>query len=587
MAVEMEARSLSPRPAWWLCVLAAGFPSVVVVHLAMNLFVANAAELSGGRAELRQISLFALGVWLLNFLALMWGGRPGKTLWSAVTAYAVFTVAREVAFPLPIGQIDGMPLPPPRKHYLAAEVFTYLAALAVLLRAPLGSTTRLAAVFTAVFAVSTLVFFTANARSLLGTDTPDAAPPAASVQASAASDQPNIYHVLFDEYQTVEYQWTQKQRGGPPYEDFLFFKNTISNYNVTYLSYPTIFTGTLYAPDRNFYDWVNSYQNEGLIKDLKDKRYRTHLYGLNRRWWRTSLADETRYSADIADEWLKGKPADDFFMLVKLRCSPCALGSRMLEQSRQRVDASEPPPALDIPFYSARLFRELVADIEKTPPRGQYVFIHMILPHGPEVLDEDGHYVGRERGTRIGQVLFANKLIGELVAQLKRLGRYDDSLIVVHSDHGYYCEPDLARQSLVGGTILKLAATYGDWSSEEMMDGVQWKEPVVKARSQALLLIKPPHHHGYGVVDMPCQVLDIAPTILGVLGDNDPEDRYEGIDVLRNFPGADRECKTYVAGAPVGGRIVLRLQEYSVRNGQFRRGAIVPIHANAQRTFGR
>lgn len=92
-----------------------------------------------------------------------------------------------------------------------------------------------------------------------------------------------------------------------------------------------------------------------------------------------------------------------------------------------------------------------------------------------------------------GQILAMDAALGELVAELKRRGRYENALIVVSADHGEL----LGEHDIVG---------HG---GRMMYEGLLHVPMVVKL---------PGATRAKGVVDDPVQVVDILPTVLDAVG---------------------------------------------------------------------
>lgn len=137
--------------------------------------------------------------------------------------------------------------------------------------------------------------------------------------------------------------------------------------------------------------------------------------------------------------------------------------------------------------------------------------VHMLLPHRPwRYLPDGRQHLGMndvivgdqwpaiEWAAAYGlqlhyaQTQFTDQLLGELIAQLKTSGVYDETLIVVVADHG---------MSLVPGTPTRRVT-----------------EPTLNDIAAVPLLIKVPGQTGGAVSDAPLETVDILPTILDVLG---------------------------------------------------------------------
>ena len=553
---------------WWLTFLSAGLPSVLVVQASLDLYRKNFSELSRGDVPLPAIIGCGIALWAALFFMLQWGRHFGKAIWAVASAYSIFYVIREVAFPLPLGELDGTnPLREVSAGYVIFECAVLMSVLLLLVRCRRERTTAVVAIFVGVFGVSNLLT-AAKCAALPDTGKRSRAATTLALSSPAAPQngkRPDVYQILFDTYQTVEYEMARKMCGRSPYEDFVFFKNNICNYSCTYLSMPALMTSTYYKSPADIDDWATSYKRRGLLPALKKAGYTVNVYGYHSHWWDSPYVDFARCTREIVAERLAGP--HEFTDMLKLRFFPSILAASVFSSS----NGSGQPPASASAYYCTVKFREMLARIKQTEIGNNYHFIHMILPHGPFVMNKQGNYVDCDRGTRFGQVLFADKLLGELIGELKGLGRYDDALIIVHADTGSDFDPDMSRQRLVDGKQLKLAASY-PMSNDQMIDGSRWPRTVVEARSQALLLVKPPGHRGYRVSEAPSHLMDLPPTILGVAGIKAAEDQFpEGVNLLANPPHADRSRKTFILGVKLAGQRKNALQQWIVERGEFER----------------
>jgi hypothetical protein len=142
-----------------------------------------------------------------------------------------------------------------------------------------------------------------------------------------------------------------------------------------------------------------------------------------------------------------------------------------------------------VPITSYLSFLNVLEQEAKLPARGRYTLIHAVLPHSPEVLAADCSYdVAGSETTPLEQAGCATKLLVAFVERLKELGRFDNSLVIVHADHGVY-EPENSAEN-----------------------------PAERVSLHALLLIKPVGSDGeLTVSDVKSTVIDIAPTLLSAL----------------------------------------------------------------------
>ena len=138
-------------------------------------------------------------------------------------------------------------------------------------------------------------------------------------------------------------------------------------------------------------------------------------------------------------------------------------------------------------------------------------YLHLILPHQPWVVREDGELydiagerydyeadnasewptkVSRQR--HVLQTRYTDRVLGEFITHLRDQGYYDESLIVVLGDHGV---------SFVPGELSRTLSANG-------LPGIAYTPLLIKAPGQT-----------EGVVDdQNVSIVDIAPTIASILG---------------------------------------------------------------------
>jgi hypothetical protein len=84
-------------------------------------------------------------------------------------------------------------------------------------------------------------------------------------------------------------------------------------------------------------------------------------------------------------------------------------------------------------------------------PDNIFAVVHYPLPHGPWIYDEKGEFCGPEQAVYAWSyaegyehnLIALDRFIGEVMAAMTRAGRFDDSLIILTSDHTYRADPKL------------------------------------------------------------------------------------------------------------------------------------------------
>ncbi len=122
----------------------------------------------------------------------------------------------------------------------------------------------------------------------------------------------------------------------------------------------------------------------------------------------------------------------------------------------------------------------------------QFVYIHLLPPHEPYlppkpwsesvVEGSDDRYEAYLRNAA-----YADYLIGELLARIKKLGLFDDAVIIVGSDHG------------------EAFGEHGHYGHITTVYNEMIRVP---------LFLKLPNQTAPNIIDTPCGLIDICPTIL-------------------------------------------------------------------------
>lgn len=154
--------------------------------------------------------------------------------------------------------------------------------------------------------------------------------------------------------------------------------------------------------------------------------------------------------------------------------------------------------------------------------RPVYKLLHVGVPHLPLVLDARCEFIGLTALTRDGyrdQAACAVDLVRRLLDRLRALGVYDDSVIVLSSDHGSHLPP--------AGFGADDAGLFADL-------------PEIAGAARALLAVKAAHARGpLRISAAPTTITDIPATVMDLLGFADGG--YSGEPALRLAEDEPRE----------------------------------------------
>ena len=380
---------------------------------------------------------------------------------------------------------------------------------------------------------------------------------AASVPAPAANAPGNVYHILLDNYLGESFAYSTGADATRRYPGFTYYSRFNTNFPRTESSEPAMIDGRLPQPGMSVGQWPARALREGFWKDLAAANVGVWVYPYGR-WLCPDYAVQCLASSDIEGDAQADVTRDTTIDLWALRLFPAsvrralnaraassrgaapeatagfsvtsAIGASFAGGSRRSTTLS----ALPAQYFNIKLFDEMLADETRRPARGQYVYYHALLPHPPYIVNERCEYVANPTAAASfywPHVACANLLIERLVSELARLGRLDDSLIIVHADHG---DMEFLLDAKLPGRGLDFAldpgarryqqpdTTYADDYSKfvQLNDGdpTAWRSMAVEVFSSGLLLAKFPRSTTYAEDTRPVQLLDIGPTVLAHFG---------------------------------------------------------------------
>ena len=332
-------------------------------------------------------------------------------------------------------------------------------------------------------------------------------------------DRPNIYHIILDGYDAEHFPQTLSPDYRNALKGFVNFPENIALYRNTRMSLSSIFSGRRRPGDVSNPEYLRRALNTdfSFLYWLKEDGYKTVAYTPDMYEFDLELFDHvTFHEQNPGAEALVEMNIATFQRLWLWSNSPRLL-TRMLLGTKWfiefggenlRVVRNRNFLPFSVPIASYLSFLNVLEQEAELPATGRYTLIHVVLPHSPEVLAADCSYdVAGSESTQLDQAGCATKLLVDFVERLKELGRFDNSLVIAHADHGVY-KPENSVENSAERVSLR-----------------------------ALLLIKPIGSDGeLAVSDVKSTVIDIAPTLLGALAVEN-QLQMEGRPLLDAMPG--------------------------------------------------
>lgn len=276
------------------------------------------------------------------------------------------------------------------------------------------------------------------------------------------SGKENVVYFLFDRFDKAYYDEVVKQY--PDYfsktlDGFTFFDNSVSTFSRTYPAVAGLITGVNYdgKTDADEY-FKNAYSSSPFLSDLKSNGYNVNLY-VDRYY---EYAD-AKYFKDVANnaEKINGYTPDQkeimkyLLSLSYARILPYEMPVYMFHYTAEGKTLELSNLNSENEIYhddDAAVYEKLNKNGLSTYDSDKnFTFIYLHGSHGPFTLNSDAKRV--DSSTSFEQTVGSFKIIDKYISELKRLGVYDDTTIVITGDHGYpYTDTEPLLDYIENGT---------------------------------------------------------------------------------------------------------------------------------------
>ena len=224
-------------------------------------------------------------------------------------------------------------------------------------------------------------------------------------------------------------------------DGFTQFTNNMSTYSQTFPSVANMFSGKLHMFERSRQDYLKDvWLHSPFLPGLRDHQFGVNLY--MEAWYTFDKASDLKGVADNVVESKiqihKMSAIKQFMRLSAFRYSP--LGAKPFywtstDRFSQLVSTdsdSAPYVTNDLRFYDQLRKKKLSFNTKEN----QFTYIHLQGPHAPYNMNEKAEPVpAKESGSTI-QTKGSFHIVYEYLDQLKKLGLYEKSTIVITGDHG-------------------------------------------------------------------------------------------------------------------------------------------------------
>lgn len=255
-----------------------------------------------------------------------------------------------------------------------------------------------------------------------------------------SSDENIIIFVLdgFDSSDFQEIMEEDSQKYQAVFEDFTFFNNAAAVGCPTKLGMPSIITGEPYPGDLSYIDYIRqTFDNDKLYTTLQEKNYDVRIFTNS-----TFIPDESSHL--INNQVSTGysvssypKLTQKYATLTLYKYMPHIMKKFFWIYTGEFDDFKSGNSAEEYGINDVAYFEVLKED-GLSVKQGKNVFrlFHLNGAHAPYRLDEYAKLVDSEDTSRVQQAKGALYIVENYISQLKELGLYDTSTIVIMADHG-------------------------------------------------------------------------------------------------------------------------------------------------------
>jgi hypothetical protein len=325
------------------------------------------------------------------------------------------------------------------------------------------------------------------------------------------STHTNVIHIVLDGFQAniFEELLTKHPSLADHFSGFTFFRDATTPSNVTYLSVPATLSGKPFKNQQSISKYLDkTLHGDNLYRFLAAKGFKVDV--ATPLWWNQSNSlfssyyriptpyagqqETLRSSVLLLADISLYRQAPHFLKPMIYRSGTWLLSAMLVSDPEQQFEH----------FAHTSFVSDLQNRMSVTSAQPRYKFIHLVTPHAPFVSSSDCTFAGttleysKEAFTQ--QSFCALKTIIAFLDQLKVSGIYDNSMLIIHGDHG-------------GGVPFDMLLENGDKTNSTEALYQMWGNPL------PLVLIKPPGAVGtLHISDHQVQLLDVPVTVAQLLG---------------------------------------------------------------------
>lgn len=228
---------------------------------------------------------------------------------------------------------------------------------------------------------------------------------------------------------------------------FTLFDNSTGSMIPTRYGVPYLLTGEMPRQGESFDEFTRTrYQRSSFIDDIAAQNYSIGIYSDSVLEGQPHIADKTVNIHQLGQAEIdKAGTARILMRCALYRDAPWALKrffwfytdemNTMMTLDDTSAELGSTPYEINDRRYYEEL-QERGLRVVEDGSDGAFRFIHLLGPHWPCTLNENAEFVGEGNSDYLQQSRASLTIVSEYLRQLKELGIYDQSTIIITADHG-------------------------------------------------------------------------------------------------------------------------------------------------------
>ncbi|WP_141289688.1 hypothetical protein [Ideonella azotifigens] len=245
----------------------------------------------------------------------------------------------------------------------------------------------------------------------------------------------NIYEIVFDGFSGLEFSKTIRNLNiKNEFSGFTFFENSYANETGTDASLPSFFQGVGFRGG-NYYEYQEKARYGGFRSRLRENGFNISLYIPDKaRYWSFPSAQHVVTSMELAGINPRIQHLQTLLLVSAVRLTPIPIK----RWTRRKLEAIFVNSSYHkYKSASIPLIDQFIKDEKNRNRAGNYIYMHLILPHPPFLLNSQCAVTQEVATSYDDQTKCATLQMVRILQAIAEAKNFDNSLILIHSDHGF------------------------------------------------------------------------------------------------------------------------------------------------------